>query len=135
MTDIDVTNVVHLAETFAAIVIPLAAAWVSKEISSVLRLKADSAQAAKVQQAVNTAATLIVNGLHAASSSTTDIAIPVQSATVADGVQHVLNSVPDAIDHLGVKPATVANLVQAQVARLTKQNETAVAVVAAARKE
>lgn len=109
----DAATVLTATASFAATVLPIAAAWVSKELIALFRVQKNAAQQHMIVNAVDEAATLIINGLRAASPNNVPAS---QGADLMDGVAHVMQKHPDEVNDLGYSEATLANMIQARVA-------------------
>lgn len=86
MVTADLTTFTQIAAGVAEIVVPLLAAWVSKEIISNLHISSTAAAAGHVQQGVEALSELAVDAMRTAASSNTTISIN-------DAVDTALNAV------------------------------------------
>jgi hypothetical protein len=117
---IDISPIVQALIGTAATVITLSAPVLAAYVIRRLHLESNAAAVAAVNSAAATGAGLAYSALVAESHMPASVEI--KNATLAAGVSHVVESVPDAMKQAGVSEDTVARMVAGKLGELLSRD-------------
>jgi hypothetical protein len=110
--DIDLTPVVQALAALALAALTALAPYLVSLLSSHLRVRLTTTQAAAIQSAADVGAKAAYGYLAAHAASYRDVTI--RNAALAKGVQHVIASTPQALAALGISEDHVRHMVEAR---------------------
>ena len=117
---VDISPLVNALIGTAAVVVTTSGPVVAALIARRLHLEGNAAAVTAIDQACNTGAGLAYAALVAESNK--PASIDIKSAAIASGVQHVLATVPDALQRAGVTEDAVGRMIVGRLGTLLSRD-------------
>ena len=109
---IDVAPLIQVLVALALAVVSAGTPYFATLLARYLRIRLTATQAAVVQTAADAGAQAAYGYIASKAASYRDVTV--RNAAIARGVQHVVNSVPEAMTALGLTPGHVQAMVEAR---------------------
>jgi hypothetical protein len=125
-TTVDLGPLVQIVISFLGVVLPLIAGYIAWLIKQRMNIQQDSADALKIDTAAKRAGGIALDFINKVMPA--NPTVDVRNAGIAQGLNHVMASLPDTVARMGVTPDTLTRMVTSELTQL--ETPAPVAVVA-----
>ncbi len=115
-TTVDLSPLMQAVGTFLGVVLPLIAGYIAWLIKRKMNIQQDSADALKIDTAVKRGSGLALDFIQKVMPA--NPTVDVRNAAIAQGMNHVVASLPDAVARIGVTKDSLTRMVTSELAQL-----------------